>query len=61
VQKTEFVIKFTADIDPVPGWGDDPQDWINLATKDFLNQDHYHTTAEVLDVKVLDRAKEPTQ
>jgi hypothetical protein len=50
-RRVEFTIKFTADLDGVPGWGNQPEDWIELATNAVLRQDHYHTSAEVLEVK----------
>jgi hypothetical protein len=52
-RKTEFTIKFTADLDGVPGWGHQPEDWIALATREFDRQTHYHTKAEVLSVEVI--------
>ena len=57
-RKTEFTIKFTADLDGLIGWGHEPEDWIALATRDFDRQSHYNTKVEVLDVKIIPTRKE---
>ena len=51
-KRAEFVIKFSVDLDAVPGWGDKPDDWIALATREFERQSHYNTKAEVVSVDV---------
>jgi hypothetical protein len=57
-QKAEITIKYTVDLDPLPGWGDKPDDWVNLATEAVLRQSHYNTSADVVSVKV--KPKKPT-
>lgn len=57
-QKAEITIKYTVDLDPVPGWGDNPDDWVRLATEAVLRQSHYNTSADVVSVKV--RTKKPS-
>jgi hypothetical protein len=50
-RRVSFTIKFTTDLDNVPGWGYHVSDWIKLATADFERQKHYNTTFEVIDVR----------
>jgi hypothetical protein len=46
----EFTIKFSCDRDQVPGWGHQIEDWIALATREFLLAKHYNTRAEVVEI-----------
>jgi hypothetical protein len=55
-KKAEITIKYTVDLDPVAGWGDNAADWINLATEAVLRQTHYNTKAETVLVDVLPRS-----
>lgn len=50
-RRFEIVIKFTGDLDMLPGWGHDPKDWVDLATASVLRQTHYNTAAEVVSTK----------
>jgi hypothetical protein len=43
-----FVIAFEADKDMVPGWGDNVEDWVSLATREFRRQSHYNTALRVI-------------
>jgi hypothetical protein len=51
-KQAEITIKYTVDLDAVPGWGHEPEDWINLAKEPVLRQSHYNTSAEVVSVEV---------
>jgi hypothetical protein len=51
-RRCDFIIKFSVDLDAVPGWGYTPADWIGLATKDVTRQTHYNGTYDVLSVSV---------
>jgi len=48
VRQAEFTIKFKVDLDGVPGWGHNVEDWQKLAMAGILKQGHYHTEAEVV-------------
>lgn len=51
-RRAEFTIKFSVDLDMVPGPGHSPDDWIRLAAKEFLHQRHYDAVAETISIKV---------
>ena len=42
-KKCKFTIEFEADLDAVRGWGYEPEDWHNLAVREFERQSHYNT------------------
>lgn len=47
-KRFDIVIRFTGDLDMVPGPYHGMQDWINMAIRDFERQVHYNTKAEVV-------------
>lgn len=51
-RRAEIVIKYMVDLDSVPGWGYDPNDWVRLATESVVRQKHYNTSAEVVSINV---------
>lgn len=52
-RKAKFVVEYTVDLDGVPGWGYQPEDWIKLATDSVSRQTHYNTSFEVKSVEVI--------
>jgi hypothetical protein len=58
-RRTEFTIKFAADLDGVPGWGNIPNDWIELATENFKRQSHYNTSCELVSVEIIPPRQKP--
>lgn len=53
--RTEITMKFSVNLDLVPGWGDCPEDWIKLITSQFLSPEHYKPTVEIIDVSYTER------
>lgn len=51
-RRAEIVIKYMVDLDSVPGWGYDPNDWVRLATESVVRQKHYNTSAEIVSINV---------
>jgi hypothetical protein len=50
MKRASFTIKYTVDLDAVPGWGHSVTDWIALAQAGVLRQQHYNTSAEVVEI-----------
>lgn len=48
-----FTVVFEADMDSVPGWGYQPEDWHKLATAHFNQQSHYNTKSTVVASQVI--------
>ena len=59
MKRFEIIIKFTGDLDSVPGWGHEPQDWVDLITQQFRRQTHYRTSADVQAVRIFSDTKAP--
>lgn len=49
--RAEITIKFSVDLDTVPGTFHDPKDWVWLVTKDFERQSHYNPSYEVVAIE----------
>lgn len=47
---------FTVDLDALPGWGHQPEDWVKLIQREFLAQSHYGARATVDSVKIEPKA-----
>jgi len=52
-ERFEITIKYTVDRDAIPGWGHQPENWIDLATHAVSIQTHYHPEIEVMSVATL--------
>ena len=51
-KRVEIKLKFSADLDAVPGWGYDPQDWVNYVNNALSRQSHYNTKVDIESVDV---------
>lgn len=51
-RRAEFTIKFSVDLDMVPGPGFTPDDWVQVATREFAMQKHYNAEFETTSIKV---------
>lgn len=49
-KRVEITLKFSADLDMVPGWGHVPVDWVEYVKHRLAGNDHYHTQTEVVSV-----------
>lgn len=48
-KRVKFIIEYEVDLDSVPGWGHQVEDWVELATCGVLRQTHYNTTAKKIE------------
>lgn len=48
--RAHFTIKFSVDLDAIPGWGHKVEDWIRLATEGVMRQSHYNVSYEVVEI-----------
>jgi hypothetical protein len=55
--RVRFTIEFEANLDMIPGWGYEPEDWHQLATREFERQTHYATSAKVVSSDLIDRVR----
>jgi hypothetical protein len=55
-KRVEITLKFSADLDQVPGWGHEPKDWIDLVKRELTRNDHYNTQVDMLKVEVTQPA-----
>jgi len=53
MRKIQFTVRFSAKLGGGIGWGDFPDDWISLATANFIAQSNYEASAEVTSVAVV--------
>jgi hypothetical protein len=53
--RAEITLKFSVNLDLVPGWGDCAQDWIELIRDNFLNQQAYKPEADLIKVSYTER------
>jgi hypothetical protein len=51
-KRVRFTVEFEADLDMVPGWGYEPEDWHVLAMHEFKRYTRYATTARVVSSQV---------
>jgi hypothetical protein len=51
-QRVTFQIQFSTDLDPIPGWGNDPDDWKAYIIDQLMRQHHYNPTVKILSAKV---------
>lgn len=51
-RRATFRIEFSVDLDPVPGWGNNPEDWRELIEYALTTNAHYNPTAKATLVKV---------
>ena len=47
-------VEFTADLDMVPGWGHEPQDWVDLIENALNVNKHYNTETKILNVATVE-------
>jgi len=45
--RVHITLSFSADLDMIPGWGHQPEDWVQLVTRDLNRNSHYNTEIEV--------------
>ena len=45
-------LTFSADLDRVPGWGHQPNDWADLVRRELERNSHYNTKVEIKSVEV---------
>ena len=50
-RRVKFTIEYEVNLDALLGWGHQIEDWQKLAMSDILRQEHYHTTAKVVQNK----------
>lgn len=48
--RVAITLTFFADLDPVPGWGDNSGDWINLIKSDLERNSHYNTEVVIHEI-----------
>lgn len=48
VTQAKFTVEYTVDLDGVPGWGYEVEDWIKLAKREIELQGHYNTSAQLV-------------
>lgn len=52
-RRVKITLEFEADLDPVPGWGNKPEDWVGLLERNIPHQPHYNSTCKVLQVETV--------
>ena len=50
-KRTKITLTFEVDLDMVPGWGRDPDDWVAYLERHAMLQKHYNPTFTVLSVE----------
>lgn len=50
-QRVKINLTFEADLDPVPGWGNKPEDWADYVKDRLSGNGHYHPITTVLSVE----------
>jgi hypothetical protein len=51
-RRVKINLTFSADLDGVPGWGHQPQDWVDLIRHELMRNAHYRTEVEIHSVEV---------
>jgi hypothetical protein len=49
-KRTTITLQFSVNLDLLPGWGHEVQDWIDLIQRDFLRQDAYKPATKLVAV-----------
>lgn len=50
-------LTFSADLDMVPGWGHQPEDWVALVERDLCRNSHYDTKVVIHSVDTSEPTK----
>jgi hypothetical protein len=45
--RVKIELTFEADLDMVPGWGYEPEDWVNYVTQNLMTNRHYNPCVTV--------------
>jgi hypothetical protein len=61
MKRVTIALTFSADLDQVPGWGHQAEDWIKLVTYELQRNPHYNTRVEIqaVEVKPVNRMVQP--
>ena len=51
-KRVSISLTFSADLDMVPGWGHQPEDWANMIKSDLCRNSHYDTEVDIHSVQV---------
>jgi hypothetical protein len=52
-KRVEIKLTFSADLDMVPGWGHETQDWVDLVNRELMRNSHYDTRVDIHSVDVV--------
>jgi|TARA_R110002012_G_scaffold54975_1_gene140502 hypothetical protein len=55
MRQVKFTIEFTADLDSVPGFLHNPEDWHGMAMREVLRQTHYDTEAKLVTSEIVEK------
>jgi hypothetical protein len=50
-ERVTITLRFSADLDAVPGWGHAPDDWVALVRRELERNSHYNTKVEIVSVE----------
>lgn len=56
-KRARIRLTFEADLDGVPGWGNQVEDWVNLVRSQLIQNSHYNPTIFFTSVSVGPSAK----
>lgn len=60
-KRVEFLIRFAVDLDMVPGWGHQSEDWRELIKRNLLINSHYNPSVEFIEEKVTETVPRSTE
>lgn len=53
--RVDITMKFSVNLDLVPGFGHEAGDWIKFIQREFMRQKHYHAECDVLNIEYIAR------
>lgn len=51
-RRVQITLTFSADLDWIPGWGHEPEDWVELIQSELMRNGHYHPAVEIQKVSI---------